>query len=469
MGAAEENIRLLFRDAELEDKEKKEKSGLHVIIFDEIDAICRPRGTVTGSTGVHDTIVNQLLSKIDGVHSLNNILVIGMTNRKDMLDPALLRPGRLEVHVEIGLPDQHGRQQIFHIHTETMRKSQKLDSNVNLTVLAERTKNYSGAEIEGLVKSASSFALYSCIDVDKDQAHVDEKKSDVDMLVNMSHFERALREVPPAFGVADQDLKQLTRRGLVAFSDECKRLQTIGDTVIQQIQTSTDTSLLTVLLEGEAGSGKTAVAASWAIKAGCPYTKIISPDHYVGWSEASKCADITKRFDDAYKSPLSCILLDDLERLIEYVKIGPRFSNAVLQTLLVLLKRTPSHDNRRLLVVATTSCPRLMRDLEMYDTLFNIVAPVPQVDSFTQFHTITRELKMMTEEKEVLLPAAFFPISIKPLLSLLEMTKAVGVTVGAESAAGSAKASFAERLMRCIRDSGRLKIPTKPDATAAAI
>ena len=63
----------------------------------QIDAICKSRGSVSNSTGVNDSIVNQLLSKIDGVDSLNNILVIGMTNRKDMIDDAVLRPGRLEV------------------------------------------------------------------------------------------------------------------------------------------------------------------------------------------------------------------------------------------------------------------------------------------------------------------------------------------------------------------------------------
>ncbi len=72
-------------------------SGLHIIIFDEIDAICKSRGSVAGASGVHDTVVNQLLAKIDGVEQLNNILVIGMTNRRDMIDEALLRPGRMEV------------------------------------------------------------------------------------------------------------------------------------------------------------------------------------------------------------------------------------------------------------------------------------------------------------------------------------------------------------------------------------
>ena len=68
-----------------------------------------------------DQVVNQFLTKIDGVDALNNVLIIGMTNRKDMIDPAILRPGRLELHVEIGLPNEHGRLQQLQIHTKAMK------------------------------------------------------------------------------------------------------------------------------------------------------------------------------------------------------------------------------------------------------------------------------------------------------------------------------------------------------------
>ena len=99
VGQSEENIRKLFADAESEYKAKGDESDLHIIFFDELDAVCKQRGSGGGGgTGVGDSVVNQLLAKLDGVDQLNNILLIGMTNRKDMIDDALLRPGRLEVN-----------------------------------------------------------------------------------------------------------------------------------------------------------------------------------------------------------------------------------------------------------------------------------------------------------------------------------------------------------------------------------
>lgn len=129
MGEAEKNIRDLFQEAITEQREMGEDSQLHILIFDEIDAICKQRGTTNNGTNVNDSVVNQLLSMIDGVDSLNNILVIGMTNRKDLMDEALLRPGRFEVHVEVSLPDESGRHSIFLIHTDQMKKNNLLSKH----------------------------------------------------------------------------------------------------------------------------------------------------------------------------------------------------------------------------------------------------------------------------------------------------------------------------------------------------
>lgn len=166
VGEAAKKIRELFTDAEAEQKEKGDDSGLHVIIFDEIDAICRTRsGGGDAGSQVGAQVVNQLLTKMDGVESLNNILVIGMTNRKDMIDPAILRPGRMEIHLEIGLPNEFGRRQIFEIHTRSMRENNLLEPDVDLDYMAENTINYTGAEIEAVVRSATSYALFKDVNL----------------------------------------------------------------------------------------------------------------------------------------------------------------------------------------------------------------------------------------------------------------------------------------------------------------
>jgi vesicle-fusing ATPase len=87
---------------------------------------------------------------------------------------------------------------------------------------------------------------------------------------------------------------------------------------------------LTILLEGINGCGKSALAAKLAVESGFPFVKMISPESFVGYSEMGKISAIVKIFEDAYKSPLSLIVLDDIERLIEFIHIGPRFSNTVL-------------------------------------------------------------------------------------------------------------------------------------------
>ena len=88
-----------------------------------------------------------------------------MTNRRDLIDDALLRPGRLDVQVEIGLPDKDGRFDILSIHTAHMRKMDMLDPGIDFNELAERTRNFSGAEIEGLVKTAANTAMNRLIKV----------------------------------------------------------------------------------------------------------------------------------------------------------------------------------------------------------------------------------------------------------------------------------------------------------------
>ena len=336
VGEAERKVRELFEPAEKEQKEKGEDSDLHVIIFDEIDAICKTRGSTGSSTGVNESVVNQLLSKMDGVNQLNNILIIGMTNRKDMMDEAILRPGRLEIHLEIGLPDLHGRVQIFNIHTRKAKSHDLLDSSVDIQKLAELTKNYTGAEIEAVCRSATSFALFKEVGGDPNapvlasgMAIDPTKKMKKGLALNkvfMSDFMRALEENKPAFGIDNSGLDNRIRGGIYNYGSNFETLKTNCNSFINQVRTSQNQHLLTLLLEGEKGCGKTALAAKLALESDFPYVKMISPENFVGYTEVAKVHKIVKMFEDAYKSDLSLIILDEIERIMEYIDIGPRFS-----------------------------------------------------------------------------------------------------------------------------------------------
>ncbi|KAL7718246.1 Vesicle-fusing ATPase [Entamoeba marina] len=387
VGESEANIRALFQEAEDEQKERGNDSQLHIIILDEIDAICKQRGSRNDSTGVSDTIVNQLLSKIDGVNSLNNILVIGMTNRIDMLDEALLRPGRLEVQIEIGLPDEHGRHQIFAIHTKKMFENKMVDDSVDLTSLAKVTKNYSGAEIEGLVISATSFAMKENFDI------VACKPKSSDILVRREHFDLALNETKPAFGVDKDDTLPPLPRDVLVYSNAQQRVREILKDSVEQLNSSLVTNKIAVLVGGRHGSGKTALAVEASKQSGFPFIKVISSEMLVGFSESVRCNKISKIFTDAYKSTQSVIIIDDLERIIEYTAFGPRFDNTSLHLLLSYIRK-PVPANRKLYIVATTCLsPSTLRTLDIWEA-FTQHLHLPVITGSKQFQLIAEGANM---------------------------------------------------------------------------
>ncbi|GLU23006.1 hypothetical protein SLE2022_390400 [Rubroshorea leprosula] len=431
VGETEKNVRDLFADAENDQRTHGDQSDLHVIIFDEIDAICKSRGSTRDGTGVHDSIVNQLLTKIDGVESLNNVLLIGMTNRKDLLDEALLRPGRLEVQVEISLPIENGRLQILQIHTNKMKENSFLAPDVKLQELAARTKNYSGAELEGVVKSAVSFALNRQLSMDDLTKPVDEES----IKVTMNDFLNALHEVTPAFGASTDDLERCRLNGMVDCGNPHKHIYQRVMLLAEQVKVSEGSPLVTCLLEGPSGSGKTALAATVGIDSDFPYVKIVSAESMIGLHESTKCAQIIKVFEDAYKSPLSIIILDDIERLLEYVAIGPRFSNIISQTLLVLLKRLPPK-GKKLLVLGTTSEMSFLESVGICDA-FSVSYQVPKLKT-DGVKKVLEQLNVFAGEDIDAAAEALNDMPIKKVYMLIEMA-AQGEQGGAAEAIYSGK------------------------------
>lgn len=417
VGGAEENIRKLFAEAEAEQAAKGDLSQIHLIIFDEFDAIVKQRGSTGDNTGVGDNVVNQLLSKIDGVESLNNVLLIGMTNRKDRIDEAVLRPGRFEVLIEIGLPDEGGREEILRIHTHGMRDTNVLNKDVDLAELAHVTKNFSGAEIEGLVRAAQSHAFTRHIDFDNPT----KVERPDEIFICMHDFTEALKDVKPAFGTATDECKSAQRHGIIDFGPTWQNLKRRVTEMVKQLRLS-KLSSMSILISGEVGSGKSSLAAFTALTSEFPYVKFISAAPLVGYSELNKCNVLRKAFDDAYKSPLSVVVLDDIERLIELSQGGARYSNTLLQTLLVLTKAPPP-EGKKLLVLGTTSARSTLDTLEI-TSCFSAEIEAPLIPP-SALSLVSRGLGVVwhtaREEKlaEECLPEEGVPI--KKLILMIEM------------------------------------------------
>ena len=171
VGESERAIRQLFR--------KARQVAPAVIFIDEIDAVAPMRGLGIGDSMVTERVVSQLLTEMDGLERLEGVVVIGATNRPDILDPALLRPGRFDRIIYVPPPDRKARLEILKIHTRKM----PLADDVNLEELADMTEGYSGADLEVLVREAGLAALRENINIDK---------------VYRRHFEIALKKVKPS-------------------------------------------------------------------------------------------------------------------------------------------------------------------------------------------------------------------------------------------------------------------------------
>lgn len=230
----------------------------------------------------------------------------------------------------------------------------------------------------------------------------------------MKHFLSALKELTPAFGVAEDQLKIHIRGKLLDWGTEYRHIVHMHKTFIRQVYKSSSTPLFSVLIEGPAGTGKTALAAKLALESEFPYVKLITPENFVNSSAWDKVFSINQIFEDAYRSPLSFILIDNIERLLEYVPIGSQFCNSVLQCLMVLLKKLPPQEDRRLIILATTSNVKILKKMDLLNA-FNVVTQMPELKTPTNVKSIFTTMNMNIDEKELDLLAnkISLPITIK--------------------------------------------------------
>ncbi|MBT4166387.1 CDC48 family AAA ATPase [archaeon] len=177
VGKSEEGVRKIF--------ERARQVSPCIIFFDEIDSMAGKRGMEQGQK-VTERVLNQMLSEMDGIEDLSNVIVVGANNRPDMLDAALLRPGRFDRILLVGSPSKEGREKIFKIHTKNM----PLAKDVKVDKIIEMSEGYVGADIESMVREAAMLALRESIGSKE---------------VKMKHFEEALKKVGGSVSKADID------------------------------------------------------------------------------------------------------------------------------------------------------------------------------------------------------------------------------------------------------------------------
>ena len=153
VGESEKGVREIFR--------KARQAAPCIIFLDEVDALVPRRGSGGSDSHVTENVVSQILTEIDGLEELNNVLIIGATNRLDIVDEALLRPGRFDRIIKVPNPDEKGRQHIFEIHT----KKKPLASDVKIPEIVKITDDFSGAEIAAVANRAAIAALKRYVSV----------------------------------------------------------------------------------------------------------------------------------------------------------------------------------------------------------------------------------------------------------------------------------------------------------------
>jgi transitional endoplasmic reticulum ATPase len=198
VGESEKGVREIFR--------KARQAAPCIVFFDELDAVAPRRGRSKGDAHVTERVISQMLTEMDGLEDLKGVVVIGATNRPDIIDEALLRPGRFDRILEVPFPDKDAIKEILKIHT----KKKPLDSAVNLDRLVELTDGYTGADIAAIVNAAAISAIKEHVASinERDKKHRgegenkiaatmagEEDKEKKDLKISMKHFEAAVGKV----------------------------------------------------------------------------------------------------------------------------------------------------------------------------------------------------------------------------------------------------------------------------------
>ena len=371
-GESEKQLREIFDEAA--------NNAPAIVFVDEIDSICPKREDVSGE--VERRVVAQMLTLMDGMQGRDNVIVIGATNRRDALDPALRRPGRFDREIEIGVPDREGRKEILDVHTRQMPIADDFDVDWVL----ENSYGFVGADLAALVREAAMKALRRYlpeIDLEEDTIPPEVLEK---MEVRMDDFRVAIREIEPSalreIYVEVPDVSWESVGGLTEIKERLKESVEWPLTKPELFEHFGIKPPRGIVLFGAPGTGKTLLAKAIANEAKANFISIKGPEMIPKWVGESEKA-IREIFKKAKQSAPSIIFLDEFEsiagmRSSNSQSGGSDVSNRVVNQLLASMDGVESLDG--VIVVAATNRPEMIDPALLRSGRFERVLHVPPPD-----------------------------------------------------------------------------------------
>jgi transitional endoplasmic reticulum ATPase len=349
-GESEQQLREIFDDASEESPS--------IIFIDELDSIAPKREDVTGE--VERRVVAQLLTMMDGLESRGQVIVIAATNRVDSVDPALRRPGRFDREIEIGVPDETGREEVLQIHTRGM----PLSDDVTLGRLAEETHGFVGADIESLTKEAAMKALRRYLpEIDLDEEDIPPSLIDR-MIIKREDFRGALNEVSPS--AMREVLVELPKidwddvGGLESAKKEVRESVEWPMNSPEKFDRMGITPPAGVLLYGPPGTGKTLMAKAVANETDANFISVRGPQLLSKWVGESEKA-IRQTFRKARQVAPTVIFFDELDSLAPGRGGGDAGSNVSERVVNQLLTEMDGlEDMEDVMVIGATNRPDMI-------------------------------------------------------------------------------------------------------------
>ncbi len=363
VGESEQRVREIFSEPGSGAGE-----SIRLILIDEIDSMLPARGRA-GDNGIGDKVVNQFLTCMDGIDKKNNLIVFGTTNRPDLVDSAVMRPGRMDMQMKFNLPEKDQRLQILRIQTRDLSDSKMLNTDVSLEELAEKTSGFSGAELGALVEKARLSALRKGQGLtENDTFFCPQALSQLETLdVSMTDFEWAFTQVQPQFG--KRDFMSLAGKTLEYEGYSSKVVEQLKK-VLVEFKQDNSRSVLRVLIKGPQGSGKSTLAALAKNEFGAFCS-------YVSAKDVVKTRDRQRPLNDAFAERNNhqvgsgcnyTVIIDDFDTMINYD--GLNYDRGMVSALDAHTKQSLQGQAEGKLLTLVTVTEREEEEVEFLPRLF---------------------------------------------------------------------------------------------------